>query len=444
MPATDTTKGVCVVGAGPAGLAAARALKKEGLAFDVFERNPGVGGIWNPDHVGSPIYDSAHFISSKGAPTSTFRGHPFGAEAAVYPSHAQVLAYLRSFAATEGLLSHIQFGSAVEKAVWADSAWRVTVGGRTHAYHSLICASGTLWDPIIPQLAGAETFSGTIRHSVTYRSADEVRNKRILIVGAGNSGADIACDAARSAKSVSLSMRRGYWFVPKFIAGHPADVLLRSRGGLPDWIQPPDAASLLRFLVGSQESYGMEAPNYPPFSAHPIMNSEVLHHMGHGRIRARRAIDRLNGNRVTYVDGQSETADEIILATGYKAGAPYLADAVFDYEGGNRPKLWMRLIHSTHPALYGLGYVETNSSVYRLFDLGAELIAGHIRATLRGDAPAASLNAAIAKGEEPDLSNGRTFVASPRHVGYVDSHAYEAGLVDLLKTHLGRVPAKPE
>ncbi|MFK9175210.1 NAD(P)-binding domain-containing protein, partial [Escherichia coli] len=89
------------------------------------------------------------------------------------------------------------------------------------------CATGTLWEPVTPELAGAGAFGGTIRHSVTYRSPDELRNKRVLVVGAGNSAVDIACDAARSARSVSLSMRRGYWFVPKFIGGEPTDVVLR-------------------------------------------------------------------------------------------------------------------------------------------------------------------------------------------------------------------------
>src|SRR5882672_3281405 len=115
---------VCVVGAGPAGIAAARALKAAGLAFDVFEKNPGVGGIWNPGHAGSPMYDSAHFISSKGMSTSTFRGHPFPDSAAIYPSHAEVLAYLQRVVVKEGLLPSINLSTPVEWAERAGNGWK--------------------------------------------------------------------------------------------------------------------------------------------------------------------------------------------------------------------------------------------------------------------------------------------------------------------------------
>jgi len=414
----------------------ARALKTAGLAFDVFERNPGVGGIWSPDHAGSPMYESAHFISSKGAPTSTFRGHPFSAGAATYPSHAEVLAYLQGFAEAEGLMPHVRLSTPVERAEQAGDGWRVRAGGETWDYTALVCASGTLWDPIAPELAGAETFGGTIRHSVTYRAADEVRGKRVLVVGAGNSGVDIACDAARVAASVSLSLRRGYWFVPKFIAGEPTDLFFRRRNGLPEWAHPPDTAALLKLLVGPPEAYGLPAPDHQPFASHPIMNSEVLHHMGHGRIRSCPAIEHLEPGAVVYADGTREEVDEIILATGYRASVPYLPESTFDYAGGNRPHLWMRLFHRTVPSLYGLGFIETNSSVYGLFDLGAELIAGHIAAKQSDSLAAASLDAAIAAGDEPDLTNGLARIGTTRHVGYVDSRSYEAALQALIDGHM--------
>lgn len=431
------TDAVCVVGAGPAGLAMARALKQKDVTFEVFEKNPGVGGIWNPAFAGSPMYDSAHFISSRDAPTSTFRGHPFPPDTATYPGHAEVLAYLQRFADAEGLMQHIHLSTSVAHAEWTGTAWRVYAGDRVRDYAALVCASGTLWDPVVPGFVGADTFGGTIRHAVTYRSADEVGGKRVLVIGAGNSGVDIACDVARTAASVSLSMRRGYWFVPKFIAGLPADIFFRRRDGLPDWVHPPDVAALLKFLVGAPESYGLQAPDHPPFAAHPIMNSEVLHHMGHGRIRPRRGIARLERGAVVYTDSTREVIDEIILATGYRASVPYLAKDTFEYDGGNRPNLWMRLFHPARPALYGLGFLETNSSVYRLFDLGAELIAGHIAAKLQNHPAAATLDAEIASGVEPDMSNGMQRIGSERHVGYVDSRVYEAAVTALIVEHFG-------
>ena len=410
----------------------ARALKSAGIAFDVFERNPGVGGIWNPDHPGSPMYDSAHFISSRDAPNSTYRGHPFAADVATYPSHAQVKRYLESFAAAAGLTPHIRLNTPVEHAMRTEGGWRVRAGGEDRDYAALVCASGTLWDPVVPVIPGSETFTGTIRHSVSYRSTDELRGKRVLVVGSGNSGIDIACDAARSARSVSLSLRRGYWFFPKFIGGCPTDLFFRDRQNLPDWVSPPDLEALLTLLLGHPTAYGLPTPDHAPLASHPIMNSDVLHHMGHGRISPRGGVDRLASGQVVYADATSEPVDEIILATGYRASVPYLPDDTFDFGGGLRPHLWMRLFHPQDRNLYGLGFLETNSSVYRLFDLGAELVAGHILAGITRSPARARLDAMIASGVEPDLSGSTERIATRRHDGYVDGRAYAHALEQIL------------
>lgn len=430
---------VCVVGAGPAGLAIARALKSANIPFEVFERNPGVGGIWNPDHPGSPMYDTAHFISSRDALTSTYLGHPFPAGTATYPNHAEVKRYLEAFAASEGLIPHILFDAPVERAIRTERGWRVQVAGESgeRFYTALICASGTLWDPICPTIPGAETFAGKIRHSVSYRSADELRGRRVLVVGAGNSGVDIVCDAARSALSASLSLRRGYWFLPKFIGGRPTDLFFRDRESMPGWANPPDAEALLTFLVGHPSRYGLPSPDHAPFASHPIMNSEVLHHIGHGRIRPQGGISHLERQDVVYADGAREPVDEIILATGYRATVPYLPETTFNFAGGNRPHLWMRLFHPTDRSLYGVGFLETNASVYRLFDLGAELVAGHILAGMTGLPARARLDAAISSGFEPDLSGHTERIHTQRHVGYVDSRAYERALQQLISDYVG-------
>jgi hypothetical protein len=436
---TSQQNRVCVVGAGPAGLAMGRALSEAGVAFEIFERHPGVGGIWNPGHPGSPMYQSAHFISSKHAPASTFRGFPFPAAAAAYPSHKEVRAYLENFASTSGLLRHIAVSTAVDWAEPCDGGWDVRLSdGSVRRCAELVCASGTLWEPVMPELPGS--FRGSIRHSMSYRSPNEVKGKSVLIMGGGNSGADIACDTARTAERVLFSLRRGYWFVPKFIRGMPADVFFRTPDGLPAWVHPPDAASLLELLVGNPGAYGLPAPDHAPFTSHPIMNSEILHHIGHGRVEPRGAITRTAGNDIEFADGTCDRVDEIICATGYRASVPYLDPALLDYGGGTRPDLWLRLFHKRIPTLYALGFIETNSGVYRLFDLGAQLIARHIRARWDGAASANALSDAIASGVEPDLTGGISRIASARHRGYVDSRTYEKVLTEVAQKYFGDRP----
>lgn len=425
---------VCVVGAGPAGLAMGRALLDAGIAFDIYERNPGVGGIWNPDHKGSPVYQSAHFISSKTAAMSTFRGFPFPDSAPTYPSHRDVRAYLEGFAEKAGLMPHIRLSCGVAHASPIAKGWRVKLAnGDVKNYEALVCASGTLWDPTIPKIPGS--FSGKIRHSVTYRTSDEVVGKRVLIVGAGNSGVDIACDAARSAKKVLISLRRGYWFVPKFIRGIPTDIFLRSQESLPSWATPPDAANLLELLVGKPTAYGLPEPDHAPFASHPIMNSEILHHIGHGRIGPRGSIVKAVDDEIEFSDDKRDQIDEIILATGYRASIPFLDPQIVSYADGNRPDFWLRMFHRGIPNLYGLGFIETNSSVYRHFDLGAELIAKHIGGRRVGSHGATSLDAMIASGNEPDLTGGVTRLASARHHGYVDSRTYERAMIETTDTY---------
>ena len=209
----------CIIGAGPAGLAAARALKARGLPYTHLERHTAVGGLWDIDNPGTPLYESAHFISSR--TMSAFSGYPMPDDYPDYPNHRQILAYLRGFADAYDLTDSIEFGvevTAIEPT--ADGRWRVLRSDGTASEHDqVVAASGVQWDPIVPELP--DGYTGEVRHSVTYRSAEELKGRRVLVVGAGNSGCDIACDAARSADHAVLSVRRGYWFIPKHVFGIP-------------------------------------------------------------------------------------------------------------------------------------------------------------------------------------------------------------------------------
>ena len=124
---------VCVVGGGAAGMAVVRSLMARGVPFDAFERHTDVGGLWDQKNPGSPVYDSAHFISSKGQ--SHFHDFPMPDDYPDYPSHAQVLAYMRSFADAYGLRNQIRFGVGVERTERVDAGWRVTTSdGSTSEY----------------------------------------------------------------------------------------------------------------------------------------------------------------------------------------------------------------------------------------------------------------------------------------------------------------------
>ncbi len=155
MPAPSTSQtlplgssdAVCIIGAGPGRLSAARAFKAQGLDYDQFERHGDLGGIWDVGNPGSPIYDATHFISWRDL--SAFIGHPMPRHSPDYPSHRQILAYLRSCADTFGLREKIQFDAAVLHIdQQADGRWRLALAdGSQRVYAAAICASGVNWDP---------------------------------------------------------------------------------------------------------------------------------------------------------------------------------------------------------------------------------------------------------------------------------------------------------
>ncbi len=210
----DTT---LIIGAGPAGLAMARALRARGIDYTHVDSLSGPGGIWDIDAPGTPMYESAHFISSRTA--SGFAGFPMPDDYPDYPDHRRILAYLRAFADAYDLTDQIRFGTEVTALQREGDRWQVTYGdGLGEEFASVIVCTGAQWVPSLPELPG---FTGEVRHSATYRSADEFRGRRVLIVGGGNSGCDIACDAAAAADHASISLRRGYCSSPSTCSASP-------------------------------------------------------------------------------------------------------------------------------------------------------------------------------------------------------------------------------
>ncbi len=196
MTASDFSSKYCIIGAGSSGITAAKNLKQLGIAYDVFEREDGVGGNWYYGKPNSSVYRSTHLISSK--PLTEYTDFPMPKEYPDYPSHAQVLAYFQAYVKHFDLERDIQFNTAVERVVPADDCWDVTLStGETRRYRGVIIANGHNWDPKIPTYPG--TFNGVSLHSSDYKTTDVLREKRVLVIGAGNSGCDIAVEAAQNA-----------------------------------------------------------------------------------------------------------------------------------------------------------------------------------------------------------------------------------------------------
>lgn len=414
----DCGDSICIIGGGPGGLCMARALKRQGLDYEQFERHSDFGGVWDLENPGTPMYESAHFISSRDL--SGFLDYPMPKHFPDYPSNRQILEYLRSFALAFGLYDKVRFNTVVERVDKdEDGRWIITLGnGERRRYRALVCATGCNWDPNMPEIKGH--FNGEIRHSVTYRCTDEFKGKRVLIIGAGNSGADIACDAAANADKAFISLRRGYHFIPKHIFGLPADEVSEKGPQLPMWLTRLLFGGILRLVNGNLSRFGLPKPDHKLFESHPLLNSQLLHYLQHGDIQVRPDISHYEGDQVVFKDGTRETLDLVLYATGYKWSCRYATD-YFEWKGG-RPQMYLSIFSRQHHNLFGIGYLETNSSAYKLFDNEAHLIACYLADQLRRPSMAQEFHQLI-QHDQPDLSGGIQFVKSQRHEVYLEVHA---------------------
>jgi Flavin-binding monooxygenase-like len=418
-----------IVGAGPSGLAAARAFREADVPFDVVERHRDVGGIWDIENPGTPMYETAHFISSK--TQSEFDGYPMPRSYPDYPSQRLILDYIRAFTDEFALRPHIQTGVEVVQAVPnASSEWDVELSSQERRrYRGIVSAVGHNWDPLVPSYPGS--FAGEVYHSVAYRSPSEFDGKRVLIVGGGNTACDIACDAATRASRTLISLRRGYHFLPKHVFGKPTDVFFRSGPRLSPAVAQPLLTGLLRFLVGDLRRFGLPAPDHRVLESHPIMNTQILHFLAHGDVVAKPDVVRLDGRRVHLADGSAEEVDLIVWATGYRPTIPFLSEALPHRDGGG-PELFATLFPTGVTNLFALGHFEADGGAYPIVSKQAELVALIARADHAAPGPTRDWVARLTAGRRPDLSGGVRYVRSPRHENYTQFETYVVYLTRLI------------
>lgn len=414
-----------LIGAGPTGLAAAKTLIEQGIPFQGFELNSDVGGLWDIDGPRSTMYETAHLISSKRM--TEFTDFPFGDEVADYPSHRELKRYFRAFADRFDLRRHFRFGAEVVRAEplgGSGEGWRIAWHGDGGVLHEeifagLIIANGTLSEPNMPRFAGK--FSGELIHSSEYRSPRQLADKRVLIVGAGNSGCDIAVDAVHHAASCDISLRRGYHFVPKYIFGKPADTI----GGaikLPMWLKRRIDGTILRWFTGDPQRYGFPKPDHALYESHPIVNSLVLFHAGHGDLRVRPDIARFEGNTVHFKDGSAADYDLVLAATGYKLHYPFVERELLNWRG-DAPHLFLNAMHPARDDVFVLGMVEASGLGWQGRHEQAELVARYLRGLCEGSKVARSIRADKAAGFER-LTGGVDYLNIPRMAYYVEKATF--------------------
>ena len=471
----DASEKYCIIGAGSSGLAAAKNFREAGIPFDCLEREDDVGGNWYYGRPASSVYASTHLISSKRL--TEYTDFPMPKEWAEFPSHAQAWEYLRSYAKHFGLYEHIQFGMAVERiepvggtatstssnslplmgrgregwqqrvpashplpspplkgegaTTFLNRGWLVRLAsGEERVYRGVVIANGHNWDPRWPEYPGE--FTGESLHSSQYKTPDAMRGKRVLVVGGGNSGCDLAVEAATHAAAAIQSTRRRYPIVPKFWRGKPIDECMELMLWLraPLWLRRFAGKAVSHLSLGPAERTGVPAADHRLFESHPVLNSQIHHHVGHGRLRLRPDVAWFEGRTVHFVDGTSDEVDLIIFATGFKVSFPFIDREHLNWRDG-APRLFLNVFHPERDDLFCIGLIQPDSGQFGIVDDQSRLVARYLQAKRRDAGrgiPGARWFETLKRGEAPALNGGVRYLSTPRHALEVEHWSYRRRL----------------
>ncbi len=436
-------KRVCIIGAGPSGITAAKNCKQAGLDFVVFEKNDKVGGNWvfksKTGH--SSVYENTHLISSKS--WSEYEDFPMPESYPDYPNHIQLQAYFERYAKHFGIYSAIRFDHEVKHVTReSDGRWLVKYADgsglvKVERFDYLMVSNGHHNVPKYPQYPGE--FTGVFTHSHDFKAVDESwRDRRILIIGAGNSACDIAVEAARVSKSVKMSMRSPQWIFPKFIFGQPGDVFAARTRWLPRKVRQYGLKFLVRMILGPYSRYDLPENTQLPLSTHPTLNSDLLDYIRHGRIKPRPAIKSFDGKVVNFVDGSAEAFDIICACTGFWTEFSFFDRSFIDFKNLEKVPLYKKMMHAKYENLYFIGLFQPIGCIWPLADYQAKLACMEILGLYHRPKD-------MDKAVENEVKNPHfNFGPGQRHAVEVDYHTFRKELRAELKKagiDIGRPPA---
>ena len=422
MPASPTT---AVIGAGISGLVAGKMLGDYGVPYTCFEASDRVGGNWafgNPNGHSS-AYRSLHIDTSKHQ--LSFKDFPMPDDYPDFPHHTQIKDYLDAYADAFGLREHIEFRNGVVHAKrLPDGGWEILdQAGDTRRFDLLVVGNGHHWDPRFADFPGE--FTGVSIHSHHYidpKDPLDFTGKRILVVGLGNSAADIAVELSSKSlqNEVTLSTRSSAWIVPKYTYGLPADKYYMTTPYLPlkwqRWF-----VQKMQFMTGSNpELYGLPKPNHKFFEAHPTQSVELPLRLGSGDIVPKGNVARLDGETVHFEDGTSSDFDVIVYATGYNITFPFF-DPDFISAPDNHISLYKRMFKPGIDDLVFVGFAQATPTLFPFVESQARLVGAYAAGQYRLPSVAEMERVIVA---DQQLYTGH-MLDRPRHTQQLDYFIYE-------------------
>uniref|UniRef100_F6SNY7 Flavin-containing monooxygenase n=1 Tax=Ciona intestinalis TaxID=7719 RepID=F6SNY7_CIOIN len=383
-------KRIAIIGCGASGLAAIKVCLEDGLEPICFEKNHDIGGLWRFEESkknGATVYRSTHVNTSK--EMMSYSDFPLPKEYANYMHNSYVLKYYRMYAERFGILKHIQFHTEVLSCDFADDYsktgnWELKVKNsktekeRTEIFNGVMVAVGHHAVPNFPvsEFAGYEKFKGPITHSTDYRDFKGFEDKNVVVVGMGNSGADIAVELSWHCPKVCLSTRKGSWIFGRVGGkGYPLDYKFMTRYNLLRMSILPESytrAELEASLNGvlDHANWGIK-PKNGPLNQHPLITSALPDRILNGSVTMKPNVQRFKEDSVVFVDGSEVKADAVVFATGYVFSFPFLKDSLINFRNKTSTDVYQMMwpLSVKHNTLCMIGHVQALATVNPLAEM---------------------------------------------------------------------------
>nr|XP_009858786.2 dimethylaniline monooxygenase [N-oxide-forming] 2-like isoform X1 [Ciona intestinalis] len=366
-------KRVCVIGAGAAGLVSVKSCLDDGLEPVCYEFSSEIGGLWNNNerkrnNLSPKAYST--LITNVSKETSAFSDLPMPEEWPAYQTWQQYYQYFHLYADKFDLRRYIHFNVSVEEVVksenyietgsWVVQTRDVTTGKeKKEEFDAVIVASGRTGKQIWVTYPGLEDkFRGKVLHSGNYESAEEFKDKSVLVIGASNSGCDVAVDSSSYCKDVFISTRNGFWLVPRiFTHGKPLLMALSNRfkrglqSFVPGWIINKVFIGMAEVRM-NHEALGIRS-KFGPMNprATVTVSDELPLKIYSGLVKVRPEVKSFGEDHVTFVDGKTEAIDLIVMATGFAPKFEFLSkDIIPEQPEDMRLHKWIFPFNLEHPS----------------------------------------------------------------------------------------------
>ena len=361
-----------IIGAGPAGLAVAGRLRRAGLDFEWIEASEQLAHRWEQH------YDRLHLHTIKEYSALPFL--PFPAAYPTYVSKQQLLDYYRSYADT--VSGWPRFGTRATELRATDTGWQVRTPDSTYLAGRVIVCTGFNCRPYVPTWPGQADFGGEIRHSRDYRRPAPYRGKPTLVVGMGNTGAEIALDLSESDIPTYLSVRSPVNIVPRDFRGRPVQKTAKLIRRLPRWLGDWIGNRVQAMAIGDLSDHGLRTPTVSPArqlreqAKTPVIDLGTVAAIRAGRIRVVPGIDHFTPSGVHLTNGERLDLQCVILATGYRTGLPdwiIAPSEIFNEKG-----IPTSAIPAAAPGLYFVGFDAYASGLLDSIYQDSERVVRHL------------------------------------------------------------------